>query len=87
MGMNNMATLVEAGENVVAVCDVDYPYVERQLTGRLRPPRGQTSSSPESLRLQAAYTKAAKYDDFRTMLSGRRTSTPWSSRRPTTSTR
>ena len=68
MGMNNMATLVEAGENIVAVCDVDYPYVERQLAGSLRPPRGQTASSPESLRLQAAYTKAAKYDDFRIML-------------------
>ena len=69
MGMNNMATLVEAGENIVAVCDVDFPYVERQLTGRLRPPRGETSSSPESLRLQAAYTKATKYADFREMLA------------------
>jgi predicted dehydrogenase len=68
MGMNNMATLVEAGENIVAVCDVDYPYVERQLAGRLRPPRGQTASSPESLKLQDAFTKAAKYDDFRVML-------------------
>ncbi len=68
MGMNNMATLVEAGENIIAVCDVDYPYVERQLSGRLRPARGQTASSPESLRLQDAYTKAAKYDDFRVML-------------------
>jgi len=68
MGMNNMATLVEAGENIVAVCDADFPYVERSLAGRLRPPRGQTTSSPESLRLQAAYQKAAKFDDFRVML-------------------
>lgn len=68
MGMNNMATLVEAGENIVAVCDVDYPYVERQLAGRLRPRQGQTASSPESVRLQDAYTRAAKYDDFRVML-------------------
>jgi predicted dehydrogenase len=68
MGMNNMGTLVEAGENIVAVCDVDYPYVERQLAGRLRPAEGQTASSPESLRLRAAYTRAAKFDDFRVML-------------------
>ena len=68
MGMNNMATLVDAGENIVAVCDVDYPYVERQLAGRLRPRQGETSPPPEALRLQDAYTRAAKYDDFRVML-------------------
>lgn len=68
MGMNNMMALLNAGENVVAVCDADFPYVERQLTGRLRPEKGQTTSSAESLRFQAAYTKAKKYDDFRVML-------------------
>ena len=68
MGMVNMNALVQAGENIVAVCDADFPYVERSLAGRLRPPQGQTSSSPESLRLKAAYEKAAKYEDFRVML-------------------
>jgi predicted dehydrogenase len=68
MGMSNMQALVSGGENIVAVCDVDYPYVERQLAGRLRPPQGQPSASPDSLRLQEAYTKAKKYDDFRVML-------------------
>ena len=68
MGMVNMNTLVQAGENIVAVCDADFPFVERGLAGRLRPPQGQTSSSPESLRLQEVYTKAAKYEDFRVML-------------------
>jgi predicted dehydrogenase len=68
MGMNNMMTLANAGENIVAVCDVDYPYVERQLAGQLRPPQGQTGSSAESLKLQDAYMKAKKYDDFRVML-------------------
>jgi len=33
MGMNNASALVNAGENLVAVCDVDYAYVERQLAG------------------------------------------------------
>ena len=52
-GADDMVKLT--GENIVAICDVDFPYVERSLAGRLRPPRGQTTSSPESLRLQAAY--------------------------------
>jgi predicted dehydrogenase len=69
MGMNNMSTLVAAGENIVAVCDVDYPYVERQLAGQLRPAQGQTASSVESLKLQDAYVRAKKYDDFRVMLA------------------
>jgi predicted dehydrogenase len=68
MGMSNMNVLVQAGENIVAICDVDFGYVERSLAGRLRPPQGQTSSSPESLRLKEAYEKAQKYDDFRVML-------------------
>ena len=68
MGMSNMQALVNGGENIVAICDADFPYVERSLAGRLRPPQGQTSSSPESLRLQQAYTNAKKYDDFRVML-------------------
>jgi predicted dehydrogenase len=68
MGMSNMQAFVNAGENIVAICDADFPYVERSLTGRLRPPQGQTSSSPESLKLQDAYIKAKKYDDFRVML-------------------
>jgi predicted dehydrogenase len=68
MGMVNMNTLVQAGENIVAVCDADFAYVERSLANRLRPPQGQTTSSPESLKLKAAYEKAAKYEDFRVML-------------------
>ncbi len=68
MGMENMNVLVQAGENIVAVCDADFPFVERGLANRLRPPQGQTSSTPESLKLQQAYTKAAKYEDFRIML-------------------
>lgn len=68
MGMSNMHTLVQAGENIVAVCDVDFAYVERSLAGRLRPPQGQTSSSPEWMRTKEAYEKAVKYEDFRVML-------------------
>ncbi len=68
MGMNNMAGML--GENIVAVCDVDFAYVERSLAGRLRPRDGKVSE--EATRLQAAYTKAAKYADFRKMLEERK---------------
>jgi predicted dehydrogenase len=67
MGMSNMNALLQAGENVVAVCDIDYAYVERSIAGRLRPRQGQTAAPAEATKLQEAYTKAKKYDDFRTM--------------------
>ncbi|NUR34142.1 MAG: Gfo/Idh/MocA family oxidoreductase [Gemmatimonadaceae bacterium] len=66
MGMSNMTQLLD--ENIVALCDVDYGYVERSLAGRMRPPQGSTSPTPEAVKLQAAYTKAKKYTDFRKML-------------------
>ena len=68
MGMNNMSKVT--GENIVAVCDVDYGYVERSLNGRLRPRTG--NPSPENVALGEAYTKAKKYTDFREMLDKQR---------------
>ena len=47
MGMSNMNSLLQAGENIVAVCDIDYPYVERSIAGRLRPRQGQTTAPAE----------------------------------------
>jgi predicted dehydrogenase len=72
MGMNNAAELVKGGENLVAVCDVDFPYVERSLAGRMRPPQGQTSPTPEAVKFRDAYTAAAKYEDYRVMLERQR---------------
>jgi predicted dehydrogenase len=66
MGMSNMSEFLD--ENIVAVCDVDYKYVERQLEGRMRPPQGATAPNPQAVRLRDAYTKAKKYKDYRTML-------------------
>jgi len=67
MGMNNTQELVDAGENLVAICDIDMAYVERQLAGKLRPNR-EGVVSPSAIKLRDAYTKAAKYADFREML-------------------
>jgi predicted dehydrogenase len=68
MGMQNMTALVNAGVNIVAICDADYGYVERSLAGRMRPPQGQTAPSAQAVALKAAYDKAAKYTDYRVML-------------------
>ncbi|CAG1772188.1 partial Inositol 2-dehydrogenase, partial [uncultured bacterium] len=71
MGMSNAEELVNAGENLVAVCDVDPGYVERQLAGRVRPNR-EGVVSQAALKLRDAWTKAAKYADFREMLDKQR---------------
>jgi predicted dehydrogenase len=70
MGFENMTQLVKGGENIVAVCDVDYAFVERQLAGRLRPRDGKVN--PDALKLEEAYKKAKKYTDFREMLDKER---------------
>lgn len=69
MGMSNMTQLL--GENIVAVCDVDFSYVERSLAGRLRPRNGNPPSA-ENLKLRDAYEKAEKFADFRQMLERRK---------------
>ncbi len=66
MGMENMSQFLD--ENIVAVCDVDYAYVERSLAERLRPRKGAAGPDPDAVRLRDAYTKARKYKDFRQML-------------------
>ena len=68
MGMSNLEQIIAAGHNVVAICDADFPYVERSLAGRMRPAQGQTGPSERAVRLQDVYTKAKKYSDFRVML-------------------
>lgn len=59
------------GENIVAICDVDFPYVERSINGRLRPRSGREPSE-ENVALGEAYPKAVKYGDFREMLERER---------------
>jgi len=82
MGMNNLKAVM--GENVVAVCDVDFGFVERKLVQELRPregpitpAQGQTQAQAneaaarrveEQAKLKEVYAKAAKYTDWRVML-------------------
>ena len=66
MGMENASQFLD--ENIVAICDVDFAFVERQLANRLRPDPATGVVNPLALRLKDAYGKARRYTDFRKML-------------------
>ena len=59
MGMQNLTQLL--GENIVAICDVDFPYVERSLAGRLGPRQPRTPpaglSADQARAWQAAHAQ------------------------------
>ena len=70
MGMNNMNELAKGGERIVAICDVDFPYVERSIAGRFEQWEGKSAEDEaDAKRIREVYTKAAKYADFREMLA------------------
>ncbi|HEX5830265.1 MAG TPA: Gfo/Idh/MocA family oxidoreductase, partial [Gemmatimonadaceae bacterium] len=64
MGLSNAEQLV--GENIVALCDVDFGYVERQLASRAKDRDGKPK--PEIERVRAAFARATRHADFRRML-------------------
>ena len=64
MGMSNAEQLVT--QNIVAVCDVDFGYVERSLASRGADRDGKPR--PTGVRLQEQFAKAARFADFREML-------------------
>jgi len=68
MGASNAEQLVS--ENLVAFCDVDPAYMERQIMGDGRPTTRPPSA--ERLTLREKYGKATKYVDFREMLARQR---------------
>jgi predicted dehydrogenase len=69
MGMNNMNALAKGGERIVAICDVDFPYVERSIAGRFERWEGKSAEAEgDAARIRETYTKATKYADFREML-------------------
>jgi predicted dehydrogenase len=65
MGMGNAEALVT--QNIVALCDVDFGYVERSLAGRGKQRDG--TPRPDGLKLQEQFAKATRYADFREMLA------------------
>lgn len=70
MGMSNAQNLVNGGQKIVAIADVDFPYVERGMSGRGKDRNG--NPVPQGIALQEQYAKATKYADFRQMLEKER---------------
>ncbi|MBM4186237.1 MAG: Gfo/Idh/MocA family oxidoreductase [Gemmatimonadetes bacterium] len=68
MGMSNAESLLS--ERIVALCDVDFGYVDRSLAGRLKPANGRPG--PNAERLGAAFKAATRYLDFRELLARER---------------
>ncbi|MBL8988525.1 MAG: Gfo/Idh/MocA family oxidoreductase [Gemmatimonadales bacterium] len=68
MGMSNAEQLLS--QNIVALCDVDFGYVDRSLLGRVKP--ANNKPGPNAEKLGAAFQKATRYGDFRDMLARHR---------------
>lgn len=64
MGMSNAEQL--GSERIVALCDVDFAYVDKQLEGREKTRDG--APRPDGIRLQEQFRSAKRYADFRVML-------------------
>ena len=62
-GAANASELLANGQNIVALADVDFDYVDRAVAGRTKGRDGQPN--PNGVRVQEAYQKAKRYADFR----------------------
>ncbi len=68
VGMDNAKELT--GEDIVALCDVDFGFVDKSLFNRLRDRETKSKDEQEKLtRLEAAYKSARRYTDFRELLA------------------
>jgi predicted dehydrogenase len=81
-GKTDSGELVAGGQNLVALCDVDFGYVDREIARvtRIREPRSGAPQMNEQMRrameerreqmakLQEAYKTAKRHSDFRKML-------------------
>src|SRR5262245_43101257 len=65
-GAADATELVIGGENIVALADVDFGYVDRACAERAKNRDG--SPNANAVKLQEAYNKAKRYADFRKML-------------------
>jgi predicted dehydrogenase len=81
-GKTDSAELVAGGQNLVALCDVDFGYVDREIANMTRVREGRPGAPQmseqmqrmmeerraQSAKLQEAYKTAKRYADFRKML-------------------
>jgi predicted dehydrogenase len=69
-GAADATELVVGGENIVALADVDFDYVDKAVAGRTRGRDGQPNQN--AIKLQEAYGRAKRYTDFRKMLESQK---------------
>ena len=65
-GATNAAELVAGGQNVVALADVDFGFVDQAIARRTKGRDGKPNE--KFIKLQEAYGKAKRHADFRKML-------------------
>ena len=65
-GAADATELVAGGQNIVALADVDFGFVDRAVARRTVGRDGQPNQN--AIKLQEAYSKAKRYADFRKML-------------------
>ena len=65
-GKSDTIELITGGQNLVALVDVDFGFVDREVASRTKGNDGKPNEP--MLKLQEAYNKAKRYADFRKML-------------------
>src|SRR5262249_612575 len=65
-GASDASELVVRGENIVALADIDFGYVDKAVAKRTTTKDGKPN--PDFIKLQEVYSKAKRYTDFRKML-------------------
>ena len=65
-GASDAGEMVDGGQNLVALCDVDFGFVDAAMAGRARGRDGKPN--PSGVKLQEAYGKAKRYADYRKLL-------------------
>jgi predicted dehydrogenase len=69
-GASDATELVAGGQNIVALADVDFGFVDRAVARRAVGRDGQPNQN--GIKLQEAYKKAKRYADFRKMLEAQK---------------
>jgi predicted dehydrogenase len=65
-GASDATELVVGGQNIVALCDVDFGYVDKAVAARTKDRDGKPNQN--AIKLQEAYNNAKRHTDFRKML-------------------
>ena len=72
MAASNAFALVQGGQRIVAIADVDQAYADRGAAGRARPDPRTGVVNPDGPKMVAQYAAARRYADFRRMLERER---------------